>query len=60
LYKKAGGTVIKEFDSSPALLIKASNNTFLDTYKEIDTTEYVYALMYNWGKKEYILKEQRD
>jgi hypothetical protein len=25
----------------------------LDTYKEIAATEYVYALMYSWGRKEY-------
>lgn len=32
----------------------------LDTYKEVDPTEYVYALMYNWGKNDYVLKEQRE
>lgn len=32
----------------------------LDTYKEVDSTEYVYAIMYNWGKNKYVLKEQRE
>lgn len=32
----------------------------LDSYLEKDTTEYVYALLYNWGKKKYILEEQRE
>src|SRR5690625_5672369 len=26
----------------------------LEKYKEQDTTQYVYALLYNWGKKAYI------
>lgn len=32
----------------------------LDTYKDVDQTEYVYALLYNWGKDDYVLKEQRE
>ena len=35
-------------------------NGELDKYKEVDQTEYVYALLYNWGKKNYILHEQRE
>lgn len=31
----------------------------LEKYKEQDTTKYVYALLYNWGKKEYIEEERR-
>ncbi len=31
----------------------------LEKYKEKDTTQYVYALLYNWGKKEYIEQERR-
>ena len=31
----------------------------LEKYKEKDTTKYVYALLYNWGKKEYIEEERR-
>lgn len=40
--------------------LKKFKNGELDKYKEIDQTEYVYALMYNWGKKDYVLKEQRE
>lgn len=31
----------------------------LDRYKEKDTTEYVYAIMYNWGDRDYIEMEKR-
>ena len=31
----------------------------LEKYKEQDTTQYVYALLYNWGKKAYIEEERR-
>jgi len=31
----------------------------LDQYKEKDLTKYVYAIMYNWGQKNYIEKEKR-
>ena len=31
----------------------------LEEYKEKDMTKYVYALFYNWGKKEYIEQEVR-
>lgn len=35
-------------------------NGDLDKYKEIDSTEYIYALLFNWGKGDYVLKEQRE
>lgn len=31
----------------------------LDKYKEIDMTEYVYAILYNWGKRDYAEQERR-
>src|SRR5699024_7463034 len=31
----------------------------LDEYKEKDLTKYVYAIMYNWGSKEYLEIEKR-
>lgn len=31
----------------------------LDKYKEVDTTRYVYAIMYNWGQSDYVEKERR-
>ena len=31
----------------------------LDEYKEKDTTKYVYAILYNWGGKEYLEMEKR-
>jgi|SRR5699024_5099652 len=31
----------------------------LDKYKEVDTTEYVYALLYSWGKGNYVEDERR-
>ncbi len=31
----------------------------LDEYKKKDTVHYVYAIMYNWGQKNYIEKERR-
>lgn len=34
-------------------------NGELDEYKEKDMTKYVYAIMYNWGGKEYLELERR-
>ena len=34
-------------------------NGELDDYKEKDMTEYVYAIMYNWGDKRYLEMEKR-
>jgi len=31
----------------------------LDKYKDVDTTEYVYALLYSWGKGNYVEDEKR-
>ena len=31
----------------------------LDDYKDKDKTEYVYAIMYNWGGKKYLDMEKR-
>ncbi|WP_257834340.1 hypothetical protein [Salipaludibacillus agaradhaerens] len=31
----------------------------LDKYKEIDSINYVYAIMYNWGQSDYIEREKR-
>ncbi len=31
----------------------------LDEYKKKDVTNYVYAIMYNWGQSQYIEKERR-
>ena len=44
-------------------LFKESMNLWkngkLDKYKEKDSTEYVYALMYSWGKGNYVEDEKR-
>lgn len=44
-------------------LFKESRKKFedgdLDEYKEKDLTKYVYAIMYNWGQKNYIEQERR-
>ena len=44
-------------------LFKAASTLFdegeLDKYKEIDTTEYIYALMYKWGMGKYVEEEKR-
>ena len=34
-------------------------NGELDKYKDTDPTEYVYAIMYNWGQEKYIELETR-
>ncbi|WP_233032345.1 protein rep [Enterococcus faecalis] len=34
-------------------------NGELDEYKEKDMTNYVYAIMYNWGDKKYLELEKR-
>lgn len=31
----------------------------LDIYRKLDSTDYIYALMYGWGKQDYALKEKR-
>lgn len=38
---------------------KLFKNGALDNYKEVDSTRYVYAIMYNWGQVSYIEKEKR-
>src|SRR5690625_1702019 len=44
-------------------LFKEAMNKFkngkLDEYKEKDLTQYVYAIMYNWGGKDYLEMEKR-
>lgn len=39
--------------------IKKFKSGELDEYKEKDLTEYVYAVMYSWGGKEYLELEKR-
>lgn len=39
--------------------MKLWKNGELDKYKETDPTEYVYALLYNWGKGKYVEDERR-
>lgn len=39
--------------------MKLFKNGELDKYKEVDTTEYMYALMYSWGKDDYVEQEKR-
>ncbi|NIK13481.1 protein rep [Alkalibacillus almallahensis] len=36
------------------------DNGELDKYKEEDTIEYIYALMYNWGMGKYFEQEKRE
>src|SRR5690625_3951370 len=44
-------------------LFKEAMNKFkngkLDEYKEKDLTQYVYAIMYNWSREEYLEMEKR-
>lgn len=44
-------------------LLKTASKLFeegeIDKYKEVDTTEYIYALMYSWGKGKYVEDEKR-
>ncbi|WP_227541101.1 protein rep, partial [Klebsiella pneumoniae] len=44
-------------------LFKTASKLFeegeIDKYKEVDTTEYIYALMYSWGKGKYVEDEKR-
>lgn len=39
---------------------KAFDEGELDEYKEMDSTEYIYALMYAWGMGEYVEQEKRE
>lgn len=39
-------------------VIKFKNGE-LDYYKEKDKTKYVYAIMYNWGNRNYLEYEKR-
>lgn len=39
--------------------LKLFNNGDLDKYKELDLTEYIYALEYQWQGKSYIIMEKR-
>lgn len=40
--------------------MKLFKNGELVKYQEKDSTEYIYALLYNWGMKDYVLVEQRE
>jgi len=59
-YKSLKGKQLVVYSGLFKESMKLFKNGDLDTYKEIDPTEYVYGLMYNWGQKEYILKEKRE
>lgn len=39
---------------------KLYKNKDLDKYKEIDDTEYVYFMLYRWGKGTYVETERRE
>src|SRR5699024_12333163 len=58
-YKALKGKRLIDFSG----LFKEARKKFedgdLDQYKEKDLTKYVYAIMYNWGQKNYIEKEKR-
>jgi len=59
-YKSLKGKQLVVYSGLFKESMKLFKNGELDKYMEADSTEYVYALMYNWGQKEYILKEKRE
>ncbi|MBC9721285.1 protein rep [Cytobacillus sp. Sa5YUA1] len=59
-YKSLKGKQLVVYSGLFKESMKLFKNGDLDKYREVDPTEYVYALMYNWGQKEYILKEKRE
>ena len=53
-----GKCLIVYFGLFKEVMTKFKNGE-LDEYQEKDLTKYVYAILYNWGDKEYIELEKR-
>jgi len=59
-YKALKGRQILTYGGLFAEANKLYKAGTLDYLKDVDTTEYVYMLLYKWGMGEYIEKERRE
>lgn len=59
-YKSLKGRQVLTFNGLFTQANKLYKLGELDHYKELDQTEYVYLLLYAWGKGEYIETEKRQ
>lgn len=59
-YKALKGRQVLVFNGLFALANRLYKNHELDKLKSIDQTEYVYMLLYNWGRGEYVEAEKRE
>lgn len=58
-YKALKGKQLLTYSGVFKDALKLFNNGELDKYKELDLTEYIYALEYHWQGKNYSLIEKR-
>ena len=58
-YKALKGKQLLTYSGVFKDALKLFNNGELDKYKELDLTEYIYALEYHWQGKDYALMEKR-
>ena len=58
-YKALKGKQLLTYSGVFKDALKLFNNGELDKYKELDLTEYFYALEYHWQGKDYALMEKR-
>lgn len=58
-YKALKGKQLLTYSGIFKQALKLFNDGELDKYKEIDLTEYVYALEYSWKDNYYLLTEKR-
>ena len=58
-YKALKGKQLLTYSGVFKDALKLFNNGELDKYKELDLTEYIYALEYHWKGKDYALMEKR-
>lgn len=58
-YKALKGKQLLTYSGIFKEALKLFNNGELDKYKELDLTEYIYALEYQWQGKSYSMMEKR-
>lgn len=58
-YKALKGKQLLTYSGVFKDALKLFNNGELDKYKEVDVTEYIYALEYYWQGKSYAMMEKR-
>ena len=60
MYKALKGRQVITYNGLFKEAAKLYKKGDLDYLKEIDLTEYVYRILYQWGQGEYVEKEMRE